>query len=109
MAFAVDLTHRAERDLAGIFSSIDAANSTAALKWYRGLKKAILNLERHPNRCPVVRKSGNLRNFLYGHRPHIYKVIFRVRESPMIVEVLHVRHGARRRFKSSDLFPPPHS
>jgi plasmid stabilization system protein ParE len=40
---------------------------------------------------------------LYGHKPHIYRAIFRVLEKQKRVEVLHVRHGARRRFKDADV------
>jgi len=31
---------------------------------------------------------------LYGHKPHIYRVIYRILERPKHVEVLHIRHGA---------------
>ena len=76
---------------------------TAALKWYLGLSSAILTLEAHPIRCPVTSENDKLRHLLYGNKPHIYRVIYRVLESKKLVEVLHIRHGARRRFKKSDL------
>jgi toxin ParE1/3/4 len=59
--------------------------------------------EDHPNRCAVTRKKDELRHLLYGYKPHIYRLIFRVLERQKLVEVLHVRHGARRKFKTSDL------
>src|ERR1700676_5723402 len=71
MAYLVSVTSRAERDLAQLYERINAEHSEAALKWYRGLKAAILSLEEQPNRCPVTRKKGELRHLLYGHRPHI--------------------------------------
>jgi plasmid stabilization system protein ParE len=40
---------------------------------------------------------------LYGNKPHTYRVIYRVLEMQKRVEVLHIRHGARRRFKGSDI------
>jgi plasmid stabilization system protein ParE len=103
MAYLVNITARAERDLACLYAEIDAAHSDAALEWYRGLKEAILSLERHPNRCPVTRESVGLRHLLYGHTPHVYRVIYRVQEKGKEVDVLHIRHGARRRFKVSDI------
>jgi len=103
MAYLVNITPRAERDLADLYEVIHAEHSDAALKWYRGLKEAILSLEDHPNRHPVIRKSDKLRHLLYGHKPHIYRVIYRVLENQKHVEVLHIRHGARRKLKSSDL------
>ncbi|GAC1684727.1 MAG: hypothetical protein PVS2B2_23730 [Candidatus Acidiferrum sp.] len=103
MAYLVEITSRAERDLAGVYDEIHAGHSDAVLEWYRGLKAAILSLEKQPNRCPVTRKKDGLRPLLYGNNPHIYRVIFRVAEKQKRVEVLHIRHGARRKFKASDL------
>jgi toxin ParE1/3/4 len=103
IAYLVNLTSRAERDLAGLYGEISAEYSDAALKWYRGLKQAILSLEERPNRCPLIRKSDKLRHLLYGQKPHIYRVIYRVQEKQKQVEVLHIRHGARRKLKPSDL------
>lgn len=103
VAYLVNITARAERDLAGLFEVIGAEHSDAALKWYRGLREAILSLEDHPNRHPVTRKRDKLRHLLYGHQPHIYRVIYRVREKQKHVEVLHIRHGARRKAKSFNL------
>ena len=51
MAYLVNVTPRAERDPVVIFDAINAEHSDAALKWYRGLKEAILSLEERPNRC----------------------------------------------------------
>jgi toxin ParE1/3/4 len=103
MAYLVNITSRAERDLADLYGEINAEHSDAALEWYRDLKEAILSLEEQPNRCPVTRKSDKLRHLLYGHKPYIYRVIFRVLEKQKHVEVLHIRHGARRKLKASDL------
>ncbi len=103
MAYLVRITSRAERDLAHLFEEINAEHSGAALKWYRGLKKAILSLENRPNRCPVTRKRDNLRHLLYGRKPHIYRVIFRVLQKHKQVEILHIRHGARRNLKPSEV------
>jgi hypothetical protein len=51
----------------------------------------------------VAPEKGGLRQLLYGRKPHVYRVIFRVLEKRRIVEVLHNRHGARRKFTASDL------
>ena len=103
MAYLVNITARAESDLVQLYWEINAENSAAALKWYHRLKKGILNLERHPNRCPIFRAKGKLRHLLYGHKPYIYRVIYRVLEKRKQVEVLHIRHGARRNPTASDL------
>lgn len=103
MAYLVNLTDRAERDLARLFSDIHAEHSDAALKWYRRIKEAILSLEEQPNRCPVTPENDKLRHLLYGNKPDIYRAIYRVLEKEKRVEVLHIRHGARRRFKRADV------
>ena len=103
MAYLVNVTFRAERDLAHLFGEINAEYSDAALKWYRGLKEAILSLEDHPDRCPATPEKKELRHLLYGHKPQVYRVIFRVLEKQKQVDVLHIRHGARRKLKTSDL------
>jgi toxin ParE1/3/4 len=101
MAYHVSFTVRAERDLAILYAEIDAENSKAAWKWYRGLRKAILSLEELPNRCPVTPEDAHLRHLLYGRKPHVYRVIYRVLEPEKRVDVLHIRHGAMRKFKKS--------
>lgn len=101
MAYVVRITPRARRDLAILFDDIHADESEAALKWYKGLKEAALTLEKQPNRCLATPENPKLRHLLYGRMPHIYRVIFRVLESEKRVNVLHIRHGARRRLKSS--------
>jgi toxin ParE1/3/4 len=104
MTYLVRITSRAERDLAYLFEEINAKYSYAAREWYRGLKEAMLSLEENPNRCPVTRKKDELRHLLYGYKPHVYRVIFRVLKRQKVVEVVHIRHGARRRkIKASDL------
>jgi len=103
MAHLVNITARAERDFADLYTKIQAEHSEAALKWYRSFKQAVLSLEERPNRCALIRKRDSLRHLLYGHKPHIYRVIYRVLEKQKRVEVLHIRHGARRKLKPGDL------
>lgn len=104
MAYLVNITARAERDLASLYDEVDAGNSDAAHRWYAGLKQAILDLEDHPHFWPVTQETQRLRNILYGRKPHsIYRAIYRVLEKRKIVEVLHIRRGARSWFRTSDL------
>jgi plasmid stabilization system protein ParE len=86
-----------------LFRDIRAEHSEAALNWYNGLLDAALTLENLPNRCPPTAENPRLRHLLYGRKPHVYRVIYRVREDQEQVNVLHIRHGARRDFRPSDL------
>lgn len=103
MAYLVNLTIRAERDLVLIFDAINAEHSDAAFKWYRGLTEAILSLEEQPDRCSETPENAKLRHLLYGNKPHIYRVIYRVAEKSNQVDVLHIRHGARQQFRRSEV------
>ncbi|HEY3974481.1 MAG TPA: type II toxin-antitoxin system RelE/ParE family toxin [Candidatus Sulfotelmatobacter sp.] len=103
MAYLVRIAARAERDLVGIYEYIRAGESSAALRWYEGLRQAILTLAEHPNRCPVTPESKQFRHLLYGNKPHVYRVIYRILEKPKRVAIVHIRHGARRRFRVQEL------
>jgi plasmid stabilization system protein ParE len=83
--------------LASLYEEIDANGSDTALEWYRGLREAILSLSGHPKRCPRAPEDARLRHLLYGNRPHVYRVIYRIHERRRRVDVLHIRHGARQR------------
>jgi toxin ParE1/3/4 len=65
---------------------------------YRGLKEAILSLEEKPDRCPETPETPKLRNLLYGHKPRVYRVIYRVAKKGKQVDVLHIRHAARQSY-----------
>jgi toxin ParE1/3/4 len=103
MAYLVNVTARATRDLAELYGEINAEHFEAALKWYRGLKQVIVSLEHHPTRCPLMPGEDDFRQLLYGHKPHVYRVIYRVRERQQQADVLHIRHGARGNLKPSDV------
>jgi toxin ParE1/3/4 len=103
MAYLVKLMPRARRDLRLIFDHIHATESAAALRWYQALEQEILSLEESPNRCSITPESTNLRHLLFGHKPRVYRVIYRVLEEKKQVHVLHIRHGARRGFRVRDL------
>ncbi len=103
MTYLVNVTARAERDLADLYAQIHAEHSGMALNWYLGLKQAILSLDENPHRCPLARRKDKIRQLLYGSKPHVYRVIYHVQERQKQVEVLHIRHGARQEFTAPDL------
>ncbi|MGO9255929.1 MAG: type II toxin-antitoxin system RelE/ParE family toxin [Bryobacteraceae bacterium] len=94
---------RAERELESIYSVVDAEQSDAAFRWFRGLERPVFTLEETPSRCPVTPEDAHLRHLLYGKKPHVYRVIFEIDEPHKLVRVLSIRHGARQEFKSHEL------
>jgi mRNA-degrading endonuclease RelE of RelBE toxin-antitoxin system len=107
MAYRVEFAARAARDLEILYVEKNAAESHAAARWYNGLEEAIFALTTHPLRRPVAPAAGrikrNLRQLLCGKKPHVYRVIYEVQEQEQTVWVLTIRHGARRKIRSSDL------
>jgi plasmid stabilization system protein ParE len=103
MEYRVKIMPRAERDLAGIYDWIGALSSQAAHTWYRGLRDAIRTLRNAPNRCPVTPEDRSLKHLLYGGKPHVYRVIYRVLEKQKQVDVFHIRHASRQEFKTAEL------
>jgi len=107
MACRVEFAARAARDLEILYLIKNAAESPAAARWFNGLERAVYTLETHPNRCPVAPEARKvkrkLRHFLYGAKPHVYRVIYEVDERRQIVWVLTIRDSARKRLKPSDL------
>ncbi len=99
MAFRVELTARARRDLAAIYDYIEAASSSQAFRWFNGLNDAIVSLENRPERGSVTRENSHLRQLLYGNKPHTYRIIYSINRRSRQVFVLHIRHGARRDFR----------
>ena len=98
MAYLVELTRRAERDLEYLYERISADDSIAAARWFNRLEAAINKLERLPRRCPIAPESKKaqrrLRHLLYGARWDVHRVIYEIDESRKTVWILHIRHGA---------------
>ncbi len=107
MTYRVEFTARASRDLEFLYEEKNVAESRAAARWFNGLEDAVYTLASFPYRnpaAPEARKTKRkLRHLLYGKKPHVYRVIYEIDERRQTVSVLHIRHGARRRTKSSDL------
>ncbi len=98
MAYRVELTTRASRDLAHLYERIKADDSERANRWFNTLERAIDSLGNFPRRCPVApearRAKRILRQLLHGRKPHVYRVIYEVDEPRKTVHVLTIRHGA---------------
>lgn len=107
MAYLVEVSARAVRDLELLYVEKHAAESDAAARWYNGMEDAVDALKWNPHRCPFAPEARKLkrklRHLLYGKKPHIYRVVYELDEGGQAVRVLTIRHGARRKLKPSDL------
>jgi plasmid stabilization system protein ParE len=103
MAYLVRTMPRAERDLDAIFGYIGADTSSAALRWFERLIAATGSLGELPLRNPRTAEDAELRQLLFGNKPHIYRVIYFVDEPRRRVDILHVRHHSRDAFAAADV------
>jgi plasmid stabilization system protein ParE len=98
MTFRVVVEPEAElaiREAAGWIAENRSAD--AAIRWTRGLERAIATLDQMPFRCPVAAENDDfpieIRELLYGRRPNVYRIVFTVRDD--VVSVLFVHHASR--------------
>jgi len=102
MAYRVELTRRAEREMEALYERISAEDSAAGAKWFIGLEAAISSLERLPRRCPVAPESKiwgrPLRHLLYGARGDVYRVIYEIDDTRELIWIRTVRHAAMDEF-----------
>jgi toxin ParE1/3/4 len=93
MAYRVEITARASRDLRRIYQRINADSSQQAQEWFNGLEVAVASLAENPARTPPIPENEQRRHLLYGDRPNVYRVIYVIEQSTDTVKVLHIRHG----------------
>ena len=98
MAFRVRTTAKAKRDLDAILVWLQSQQAgEAGLRWFQGLRDAIGSLSNMPRRCMLAPEDKvfpfEVRQLLYGNRPHVYRVLFTIEHDT--VTVLHIRHGRR--------------
>ena len=106
MAYTVKLTAPAEDDAYKAFEHIREDAPQRAEEWLIGLFQDIDTLNEMPRRCPVIAEARDIgrevRQLLYGS----YRILFDIQEETPdgpLVRVLRIRHGARDRFRVSDL------
>jgi plasmid stabilization system protein ParE len=109
MAYLIEFSALAARDLEVLYVEKNASESAAAARWYNGLEEAVDALRWYPHRCPPAPEAREremkrkLRHLLYGKKPHVYRVIYELDEPRQAVWVLTIRHGSRQKLKPSDL------
>ena len=106
MTYRVEFSIRALLDLEVLYFEKNVAESIAAARWFNGLQDAIEGLAALPHRCPFaperIGENCELRQLLYGKKPHIYRVIYEVNEKQRMVKVFHIRYGARSTLSISE-------
>jgi plasmid stabilization system protein ParE len=102
MTFRVETTAAAEQDADAILDWLLSQHSgDAGMRWYLALQDAIASLAQFPERCALAPENEvfpfELRHLLYGHSPHVYRILFTIDDQT--VYVLHIRHSRRKQLK----------
>jgi plasmid stabilization system protein ParE len=97
MEYRVRVGPRAVRDLEAIYEFIGAESVDVAFEWFNALVEATYSLERFPERGATTSENRKVRHLLFGRKPNIYRIIYAVDKKRSVVNVLHIRHGARAR------------
>jgi plasmid stabilization system protein ParE len=103
MTYRVVLQRLAEQDLYGAYSwAAERAPHTAG-RWLVRFQDSLGTLAHQPQRCPLARENGKveveIRQFLFGKRPSVFRVLFTIDGST--VRILRIRR-AQRRFLSRE-------
>jgi plasmid stabilization system protein ParE len=102
MTFRVDLSDQAQGDISAIYDWLRSQEAgDSGERWFAALRTAIGSLTHLPSRCPLAPETWDapveVRQLLYGRRPHTYRILFTIKED--VVQVLHIRHARRRPVK----------
>ena len=108
MIYRVQVAATAKKDAEAAYLWLKSRTPAHCAEWFNGLVDVINDLAVFPKRWPLARESVHfdeeIRQMLYGRKPHFYRVLFVVRGGA--VHVLHIRHGARRAMGASDVIWP---
>lgn len=92
MDYRLVYAQKALNDLAEIISHIAEDDADAAAHFGSSLVEHVELLTRFPRMGGLIRKRPLIRKLL--HSPFL--IYYRVREAKRKIEVLHIRHGARK-------------
>jgi len=100
MAFRVETSAQAESDANSILEWLLSEHAgETGIRWFLALDDAIASLARFPERCPLAPEAGRfpfeVRQLLYGLKPHMYRILFTI--DGETVKILHIRHVRRER------------
>lgn len=96
--FEIVFSPQAQGDLYGAYQNAARHSRAAAAQWLDRFERAIDSLSVNPNRCPLAhetdRSAHQLREFLFGKRPNVFRVVFWIAGAE--VRILRIRRAARR-------------
>jgi plasmid stabilization system protein ParE len=108
MTYRVELSARAEADMARIHGRLAERSPEGAARWYEAFWDAVARLQLNPFACGLAHESGRfdeeLRHLLFGtRRGRIYRALFIVRGDSVII--LAIRWPGEKPMKPRDIMP----
>jgi plasmid stabilization system protein ParE len=111
MLYRVALADSAKADASAIYERIVDAAPLNGPVWFEALLESLYLLEKLPYRCPLAREAHQARReircLLFGKRRNVYRILYEVDDSMETVWILHIRHGAMRDLKASEIAARP--
>ncbi len=105
MCFTVNITRRADGDVAAAEAAVSQLGAAALNRWRSRLLRVIEILERDPHRYPESEDAANvgldLREAIYGRKPQLHRVLFTIDDQTVTIH--RVRHAAQDRLTEDDL------
>ena len=87
MAFRIEVSGEFEREAESILEWLisEGAGDTGR-RWFMALRHAVEGLANSPTRCPLAPENASspfdVRQLLYGRKPHVYRILFTIKVRP---------------------------
>lgn len=98
MQFEVIITPSGKADIFETNTWLLENYPNIADRWLWETSEAVTSLSKSPKRCAVSPESDafdvEVRQLLYGRKPHVYRILFSIRETK--IYVLRVRHTRQK-------------
>ena len=108
MRYAVRFQPAAVEDLDDAYQRAAKNAPVAATRWLERFHTALQTLDHNPQRCPLAWENDKseltLRQYLFGKRPNVFRVIYTIQDET--VWVLRIRRAQRRPLKRGDIGEP---
>lgn len=105
MSYRVVLQRFAVQDLDDAYLWAARNAPETAARWLGRFQSALQTLEQNPDRCPLAPENRKvdveLREFLFGRRPHVFRAVFLVDADT--VRILRIRRACRRTLSQLEL------
>jgi len=76
-----------------------------AFRWLQRFQGALETLDHNPERCPLARENDkvdvDVREFLFGKRPYVFRILFVI--DGETVRVLRIRRAQRRFLRQGEI------